>query len=88
MALGMAEYRHGNYSAADTALDAALQSGTNHYSLKDLARLYQVMSLFRQGRKEDARKLFAEAEAQMKPLPADERQPLPKGLTYHDDLIV
>ena len=88
VALGMAEYRHGKYAAADTALGAALQSDTDHYTLNDLARLYQVMSHFRQGRMADARKLFTEAEAQMKPLPADERQPLPKGAAYQDDLIV
>ena len=44
------------------------------------------MSLFQQGKKDEARKLFSETETQMKPLPADKRQPLADG-AGPDDLI-
>ena len=45
------------------------------------------MSLFRQGKKDEARKLATEAAAKMKPLPADEQNPLAGGAD-HDDLIL
>jgi hypothetical protein len=45
------------------------------------------MSLFRQGKKDDARKLATEAAATMKPLPADEQNPL-SGDANADDLIL
>jgi tetratricopeptide (TPR) repeat protein len=87
MALGMAEYRNGNYAAADAALTAADQAGKDNRHVSDPARFFRAMSLFQQGKAADARTLFAEAEAQMKPLPADERLPLTDGATP-DDLIV
>ena len=37
------------------------------------------MSLFQQGKAAEARQLFAEADADMRPLPADERQPFADG---------
>ena len=43
------------------------------------AKFYRAMSLFRQGQEAEARQLFAEAEAKMKPLP---------GGADHDDLIL
>ena len=87
MALGMAEYRHGNYAAADAALTAAEQAGKDNRHVRDSARFFHAMSLFRQSREAEARKLFTEAEAQMKPLPADERQPL-ANRAGPDDIIV
>jgi hypothetical protein len=45
------------------------------------------MSLFRQGKANEARKLATEAAAQMKPLPKDEQNPLAGGAT-DDDLIL
>ncbi len=87
MALGMAEYRSGSYPAADAALSAAELEGKDNPHVRDTARFFQAMSLFQQGKPAEARKLFAEAEAEMKPLPADERQPFADGATP-DDLIV
>lgn len=49
------------------------------------AEFYYAMSLFQQGQVDEARRLFAEAEACMKPLPADLREP-PNG-TDRDDVI-
>ena len=45
------------------------------------------MSLFRQGKADEARKLATAAAAKMKPLPADEQNPLAGGAD-HDDLIL
>jgi len=86
IALGMAEYRHGNYAASDTALRPVVQSGNLHQLIKGLAQFYHAMSLFRQGKSAEARKQFLEVSAQMKPLPTDERQPLANG-AGHDDVI-
>ena len=87
MALGMAEYRSGSYPAADEALTAAALAGKDNRHVRDTARFFHAMSLFQQGKAADARKLFAEAEAEMKPLPADTRQPFADG-AGPDDLIV
>ena len=46
------------------------------------------MSLFKQGRQAEARELFTAAEAKMKPLPADETNPLADGKSDHEDLIL
>jgi hypothetical protein len=45
------------------------------------------MSLYRQGREAEARALAAEAASKMKPLPADEKNPMAGGAN-HDDLIL
>ena len=45
------------------------------------------MSLFRQGKPDEARKLAIAAAAKMKPLPKDEKNPL-AGNANHDDLIL
>ena len=86
MALGMAEYRHGGYPTADKALSAA-QQGKDDPPLQATARFFHAMSLFQQGKEAEARQRFAEAEAQMPPLPADEKQPLANGADA-DSVIV
>jgi hypothetical protein len=87
MALGMAEYRCGHYAAADAALGVAAQLGANHYHVSGTTAFYRAMSLFKQGKEAEARKLASEAAAKMKPLPADEKNPL-AGDTNADDLIL
>jgi WD40 repeat protein len=87
LALGMAEYRSGNDAAADEALRAAAQAGPNNPQITGTAAFYRALSLFRQGKKEEARKLAISAAAKMKPLPKDDNNPLADG-DYHDDLIV
>ena len=42
------------------------------------------MSLFRQGKRDEGRKLATEAVARMKPLPADENNPLAEGIDDGD----
>jgi hypothetical protein len=87
MALGMAEYRHGNYLAADAALTAAEQEGKDFPHVRDPSRFFRAMSLSRQGKAAEAHTLFADAETEMEPLPANERQPFADG-AGPDDLIV
>jgi hypothetical protein len=83
LTLGMAEYRSGHFAQADTALIAAAKYG----SVAGTATFYRAMSLFRQGKKDEARKLATEAAAKMKPLPKDEKNPLAGGASA-DDLIL
>ena len=51
------------------------------------ANLYRVMSLLKQGEKDEARSLFTATAAKMKPLPVDEKNSLVDDAN-HDDLIL
>ena len=48
------------------------------------AAFYRAMSLFRQGKKDEARRLATEAAGKMKPLPADEKNPLARIAAFVD----
>lgn len=88
LALGLAQYRNGQYAAAERALTVAEQTAGKLNDIPGTARLFRAMSLFRQDRTEEARELLSETEAQIPPLPADERKPLVDGkLANHDVLI-
>jgi hypothetical protein len=87
LALGMAEYRSGNYAAADEALLAAEKAGPTNRFVTGTSPFYRALSLFRQGHEGEARKLAITAAAKMKPLPRDEKNPL-TGARDHDDLIL
>jgi hypothetical protein len=87
LALGMAEYRSGNDAAAEKALRAAEDANPNNQWVPGTSRFYRAMSLFRQGKPNEARQLAIAAAATMKPLPADEQNPLAYGAT-HDDLVL
>jgi serine/threonine-protein kinase len=76
LALGMAEYRSGNDAAAQKALLAAAKAGPNDPLLSGTTAFYRAMSLFRQGKRDEACKLAIAAAGQMKPLPKDEHNPL------------
>jgi hypothetical protein len=90
MTLGMAEYRSGRLQEADAALNAvAGMMNPKTYRpgiIQGTADFYRAMSLFQQGRKDEARALVTATEAKMKPFPADETNPLAQG--DHDDLIL
>jgi len=73
LALGMAEFRSGNYTAAEEALHAAAQASPDNLHVTGTAAFYRAMSLFRQGKQEEARQLAIAAATKMKPLPADEK---------------
>src|SRR5262249_38597885 len=85
LALGMAEYRSGNYAPAQGALLPAGKAGPNNRYVTGTSPCFRAMSLFRQGHEEEARKLAAAAKT--KPLPRDENNPL-AGDPDHDDLIL
>jgi WD40 repeat protein len=87
MALGMAEYRCGHYAEADGALRDAARLGGQDYYVSVTTAFYRAMSLFKQGKEAEARKLASEAIPKMKPLPADEKNPL-TGDDNADDLIL
>jgi hypothetical protein len=87
MALGMAEYRCGDYAAAEEALIAAARLGTDNYIVTGTTSFYRAMTLFRQGKEDEARKLAVQVASQMRSLPADERNPLAPN-SSHDDLIL
>jgi hypothetical protein len=88
LTLGMAEYRRGNDAAAAEALLAAANAGSGNGMVKGIAAFYRAMSLFRQEKPNEARKLAIEAAAQMRPLPTDEQNPLPDNASPWDDLIL
>jgi len=87
MALGMAEYRNGHFAEADEALMAALKGGKSYPHVAGTAAFYHAMGLFRQGRRDEARKLAIEAASRMKPLPKDAKDPLTDNASA-DDLIL
>jgi WD40 repeat protein/tetratricopeptide (TPR) repeat protein len=87
LALGMAEYRSCNDAAANEALVAAAKAGPNNPHVMGTSVFYRAMSLFRQGKRDEARQLATTAVAQMKPLPKDEQNPLTNNAD-HDDLIL
>ena len=87
LAMGMAEYRSGNDTAATEALLAAAQAGPNNSHIPGTSAFYRAMSLFRQGKKAEARRLAGAAAARMKPLPADLENPLAGGYDL-DDVIL
>jgi hypothetical protein len=83
----MAEFRSGNDAAADQTLLAAVQAGPNNRNVSGISAFYRAMSLFRQGKTAEGRKLAIAAAAQMKPLPKDEQNP-PPSEAFWDDLIL
>ena len=89
----MAEYRSGQYPAADEALAVAVQKSSsgidpvNRARIGGIAGFYRAMSLFQQGKPAEARALFTATEATMRPLPADDSNPLAGGAN-HDEIIV
>ncbi len=83
LTLGMAEYRSGHDREADAALASATSSAKGNPRIVDIAAFYHAMSLSRQGKREEARKIVADTAARMKPLPQDEKSP-----QFHDDLIL
>jgi tetratricopeptide (TPR) repeat protein len=87
MALGMAEYRSGRFAEADARLLAAANGGISSPSVVLTAAFYRALSLYRQGKENEARQLATEAAVKMKPLPKDEANPLAGGKDA-DDLIL
>ncbi len=76
MDLGIAEYRSGHFAEAVAALSAAENAGGTNTPVPCTAAFYRAMSLFRQGKKNEARRLAIDASSKMKPFPKDEKNPL------------
>jgi WD40 repeat protein len=87
VALGMAEYRSGNDATAAEVLLAAVEASPTYNQLTGIATFYRAMSLFRQGKADEARTLALTAAQKMKPVPSDENNSL-AGNAHYDDLIV
>jgi hypothetical protein len=87
LTLGMAEYRRGHFAEANAALSTAANGAKNNPQVAGTATFYRAMSLFRQGKENEARKLATEVAAKMKPLPKEEKNPLAGGASP-DDLIL
>jgi eukaryotic-like serine/threonine-protein kinase len=88
LALGLAEYRNGQYAAAEKTLFTAERTAGEHHDLEGTAGLFRAMSLYRQDKTEEARKLFGHAEAQIPSLPKDETKPIVDGkLASRDEII-
>jgi tetratricopeptide (TPR) repeat protein len=87
LTLGMAEYRSGHFAQADAALLATAKGAGDYPQVAGTATFYRAMSLFRQGKEDEARKLATEAAVKMEPLPKDEKNPLARGAST-DDLML
>jgi tetratricopeptide (TPR) repeat protein len=82
MALGMAEYRSGHFAEADAALLAAMEAGKYSPQILGPSAFYRALSLFRQGKPDEARQLATQAAAKMKPPPKDANNFLPYQADY------
>jgi hypothetical protein len=74
LTLGMAEYRSDHFARADAALIAAADGAKYNLSVAGTATFYRALSLFRQGKASEARKLASEAAARMDPLLKEEQK--------------
>jgi WD40 repeat protein/tetratricopeptide (TPR) repeat protein len=87
MCLGLVEFRTGRFVEADATLLAAANGHPNVRSVASTIAFYRAMTLFRRGMEPEARQLATEAATGMKPLPANEEDPLTEGNDV-DDLIL
>jgi hypothetical protein len=89
LALGIAEYRSGNAAAAAKTLLAAAEAKKSAPQADEvgISAFYRALCLFALGKPEEARSLASAAAAKMKPLPADEQNPL-AGVGYVDDMTL
>ena len=91
MALGMAEYRSGHDDEAQAALFAAADEAKGNANIfgtiSNTSALYRAMSLYRQGREAEARRVATETASRMRALPADENRPLIGGANADDFIL-
>jgi hypothetical protein len=83
----MAEYRSGNFQAAEDALKTSAKLSLARGEVLGIASLYRAMSLFKMGRQEEARVILNATGAKLKPLPAAGKIPLTDGESDEDYLI-
>jgi eukaryotic-like serine/threonine-protein kinase len=88
VSLGLAEYRNSLYAEAERDLAMGEKNLGGDADVQGIARFFRAMCLYRQNRPGEARTLFDQSEAQMRPLPKDESKPLVDGKPVsHDQLI-
>jgi hypothetical protein len=83
----MAEYRSGHFAEAYDMLIAAANGESNNPHVVGTSPFYRALSLYRQGKENEARRLATEAASKMKPLHKDEKNPLANDASP-DDLIL
>jgi serine/threonine protein kinase/tetratricopeptide (TPR) repeat protein len=88
LSLGLAEYRNGQFAAAERSIVVAEQTVGDQDEIQGIAHMFHAMTLFRQNRPEEARRLFSQAETQMPPLPKNESKPIVDGRTLDPDLLI
>ena len=85
LTLGIAEFRLGHRVAAEQLFLKGIRAN-GLYAVQGPARLFHAMSLCREGRIDEAKKLVAAAKEQMRPLPVDDLHPFQNG-GHHDDIF-
>ena len=88
LSLGLAEYRNHQFTEAEQILADAELSAGKYQEILGTARFFRAMSLFQQGRDEEARQVFTPAEAQMPPYPPDTGKPLLDGKVASHDVMI
>jgi hypothetical protein len=86
MVLGMAEYRSGHFAEADATLLAAMKAGKGNPHIDGPSAFYRALSLFSQGKPDEARKLATQTTVKMKALLKDPNLLAVRG--DHDTLIL
>lgn len=87
MVLGMAEYRSGHFTEADAALQAAMKAGKGNPHIAGPSGFYRALSLFRQGKPDEARQLATQTAKKMERL-LNDIDNLLSVRGDHDTLIV
>src|SRR5215470_4512421 len=86
----MAEFRSGDFTAAEQAFLAAEkgarenQDGPCAPAVQYASAFYRVMIMINRGKQAESATLFAETKRAMKPLPSDENNPFVDGASYED----
>jgi serine/threonine protein kinase/tetratricopeptide (TPR) repeat protein len=88
LTLGLAEYRNGQYVAAERSIALAEQTLGDHDEMQEIAHIFLAMTVFRQDRADEARSLLNQAQAQIPPLPKDENKPIAAGRAFGHDLLI
>ena len=88
LGLGLAEYRNGRYAAAEQALTIAEHTAGDAHDITGTARLFRAMSLLRQDKPEEARKVFSQADAEMPPFPKGDHQPPAYDKSVNQDVLI
>ncbi|HEV2209895.1 MAG TPA: serine/threonine-protein kinase [Verrucomicrobiae bacterium] len=87
LTLGLAEYRNGQYSNAEQSITIAEQTAGDD-EVQGIAHMFHAMTVYRQNRPAEARKILMQAEAQMPSLPRDQSKPVVEGRDFDHDVLI